>query len=368
MNFLYFPVVKKMKKCKILISILLALLIILPYTASGLAADDGYRAKQALSVTEGIEALRGQFESGYGPEAGGVSLDYKFYSPVGENDTTKYPIVMFLHGIGHGDYEGSQLDDSDMPYWSSAEFQARFSDAGGAFILLPRAPEEKKQYWGESFVEPLKALLDDFIATHAENVDTTRIAVTGSSAGGGMCWTMLEAFPGFFSCAFPMASTVTPDTDVIKAAKSTAIWVLASQKDPVVNYRLSTLKVWNKILKYNNHPENCRLSTFQNVYLPDGVTRASDNHHLASVITYDLHTHDEGLYPELETIDGSGNVVDLTSPNGLITWISSIHSDYDGTATKGTGNIDITKFSSFMNAWQNWIYYIVHIFQRMLGL
>ena len=327
-----------------------------------------YTSKKALPLSKGLDALKGQFESYYGPRANGYALDCKFYSPVGKNDKTKYPIVIFLHGIGHGDYEGKQLEDSSMPYWSSAEFQARFSDAGGAFILLPRCPEQNKEYWNEGFIEPLRALLDAFIEEHRDNVDTTRIAVTGSSAGGGMCWLMLEAFPGFFSCVIPLASTVTPSTDVIKAAKGTAIWIIASQKDPVVNYNFSTLKIWKKVLKYNDHPENCRLSTFQNVYKPDGEP-ASDNHHLAEVITYDLHMHGEKSYPELETIDGCGNVVDLTSPNGLITWISSIHSGFDGSRSdRPTGDLNYSLWTRIQNGWQNYLYSIVRIFQIALGL
>ena len=357
----------KVKSFKAIISVLSAVIIVLSCMFVPAYACKAM-GRKAASVSEGIEALRDQFEKFQGPEKNGYALDARFYSPVGNNDSTKYPIVIFLHGIGHGDYEGSQLDDSFMPFWSSAEFQSRFSDAGGAFILLPRAPEDSKAYWNESFVEPLRALLDAFIEEHKDNVDTTRIAITGSSAGGGMCWHMLEAFPDFFSCAFPLASTVTPSTDTIKAAKSTAIWILASEKDPVVNYKTSTLKIWKKIVEYNDNPQNCRLSTFQKVYKPDGEP-ASDNHHLATVITYDLHTTDEGLYPELETIDGLGNVLDLTSPNGIITWISSIHSGNSGEASEGgTGNLKYNFLTKIANFLQNKLYYVVHLVQTALGL
>lgn len=323
--------------------------------------------KETLSVSAGAKALRGEFDSGVGPKTKGYALDYKYFSPVGENDDTKYPIVIFLHGIGHGDYVGSQLDDSDMAYWASTEFQARFDDAGGAFILMPRSPEEKLIYWGEGLIEPLRALIDDFIAQHKDNVDTTRIAITGSSAGGGMVWFMLEAYPQYFSAAFPIASTKTPVRSEVKDAHETAIWLIASKKDPIVNYAFSTLKIWDDIVETNDHPENCRLSSFSTVYNPDGK-KSSDNHHLANVITYDLHTHDEGIYPDVETVDGLGNVVDLTSPNGLISWISSIHSDYDGTPASGTGEFFMTIFSHIIHFLRNGMLFGVHIIQEILGL
>lgn len=347
--------------------ILIILSVVLAFSALPMSVNAEYVPKEALSVSDGIEALRGQFEAGKAPKDGLYSLDYRYYSPVGTEDTNKYPLVIFLHGIGHGDHEGSQLNDSDMPYWSSKEFQARFDNAGGAFILLPRAPEEYNLYWSEDFIKPLRALIDDFIAQHKDNIDTTRIAITGSSAGGGMVWFLLEAFPYYFASAFPIASTETPTSTVVKRAADTSIWIIASEKDPIVNYQTNTLHIWNMIKKYNNNVSNCRLSTFGTVYNPDG-TKSSDNHHLAGVITYDLHMHGELNYPDLETIDGNGNIVDITSPNGLIKWISNTYSDYDGTPSEGTGEMYYNVFERVIAALRNGVFHVVHIIQVILGL
>lgn len=345
---------------KKIISILLAALI----TALSFSFYSFAEPKRPLPVSAGIETLRNQFEPAVAPETNGYALDYEYYSPVGKNDTTKYPIVIFLHGIGHGEYEGSQVDDSGMPYWSSAELQARFSD-GGAFIVLPRAPEEKNEFWGESFLEPLRVLIDDFIAQHKDNVDTTRISISGSSQGGAMVWMMLKAYPEYFATAFPIASTKTPTSSLIKNTSSTAIWMLASKFDPIINYNLSTLSIWHKICRHNDHPENCRLSTFGTVYNPDG-TKSSDNHHLANVITFDLHTLSDGPYPEMITEDGLGNEVDTTSPNGLIKWISTVHSDFTGKAESPERNVNI--FEYIIQIFRNFLLQIVHIVQVILGL
>lgn len=344
---------------KVISALLAALILVFSVSISPSAAP-----KEALPVSAGIEALRGQFKSGIAPEANGYALDYEYYSPAGKNDNTKYPIVIFLHGIGHGEETGSQLADSGMPYWSSAELQARFSD-GGAFILLPRAPEENNEFWGESFIEPLHVLIDDFIKQHKDNVDTTRIAISGSSQGGAMVWMMLKAYPEYFSAAFPIASTKTPSADLIEKCSSTAIWMLASKFDPIINYNLSTLAIWNKICKYNDHPENCRLSTFGTVYNPDG-TKSSDNHHLANVITFDLHTLKDEPYPEMITEDGLGNEVDTASPNGLIKWISSVHSDFTGIAESPERNVNF--FEEIIQFFRNGLLQVVHIVQVILGL
>lgn len=324
----------------------------------------GAASKKPLPTSAGIKALRGQFESAVAPGAGGFALDYEYYSPVGASDNTKYPIVIFLHGIGHGSYVGSQLADSDMAYWTSSELQSRFTQ-GGAFIVLPRAPENWNAFWGESLIEPLHALIDDFIKQHKNNVDTTRIAISGSSQGGAMVWMMLDAYPEYFSAAFPIASTEAPSAALVQKASGTAIWLIASSKDPVVNYTLSTMPIWNRVCNYNAHPENCRLSTLGTVYLPNG-SKSSDNHHLAGVITYDLHTLGNGNYPEMTTVDGNGNTVNMTSPNGLIKWISTVHSDFTGKKESSGSGVNI--FERVLEFLRNIGLRIVRVFQIILGL
>ena len=319
--------------------------------------------KTALPLSAGIGALRGQFSSGTAPKTGGYTLDYRYYSPAGNGDTNKYPLVIFLHGIGHGEREGSQLADSDMAYWTSAELQARFT-SGGAYILLPRSPENLNIFWGDTLVEPLRALIDDFIKKNP-NVDTTRIAISGSSQGGAMVWKMLDAYPQYFSAAFPIASTEMPLPTTVSKASGTAFWLIASTKDPVVNYTLSTLPVWNMICNNNDNPGNCRLTSFGTVYNPDG-SRSSDNHHLAGVITFDLHTINDGNFSGVTTVNGYGQTVDISAPNGLIRWISSVRSNFKGPGeSKPSG---LNPLAVFIDTVRNFFLEIVHIVQVILGL
>ncbi len=142
-----------------------AIISLLCILVSSVAMSVGASSKVTLPTSAGIEALRAEFESGVAPEAGGYALDYCYYSPAGKSDSEKYPLVIFLHGIGHADYVGAQLADSDMPYWASTELQSRF-ESGGAYILLPRCPEDTLVFWNTDLIEPIRALIDDFIATH----------------------------------------------------------------------------------------------------------------------------------------------------------------------------------------------------------
>ncbi len=346
------------------IAVLMVLcLAVLPLSISAAAAPS---RKEALPTSAGIQALRDEFESDVAPEAGGYALDYCYYSPVGENDNTKYPLVIFLHGIGHADYPNSQLDDSDMPYWASSELQSRFT-SGGAFVLLPRAPEDKLIYWGDTLIESLRAVIDDMIAKHGDNIDTTKIFIGGSSAGGEMTWNMAIAFPEYFAGIFPIAGTGSVTKNQVAMCSDVAIWMISSKLDPAVNYTLVTLPLWDNVRDTNAHPENCRLSSFDSVTEPAGNS-ASDNHHMAKVVTYDLHMLDGSTYPDLTTVNGNDEVVNLDSPNGIIYWMNSVSSEYDGTPGEDSGNINVNFMTQLFGFFRNMMLKVVNIFQRMLGL
>ncbi len=348
---------------KKLLSVLLTVCVLVSCLCIGVSASG---SKSALSTSAGIQALREQFNSDVAPKAGGYALDYCYYSPVGNNDNTKYPLVIFLHGIGHADYAGAQLDDSDFPYWASSELQSRFTE-GGAFILLPRAPEHKLVYWGTSLIESLRAVIDDMIAKHGDNIDTSKIFIGGSSAGAEMTWNMIVAFPDYFAGAFPIAATGTVTAANVKTCSDVAIWMIASTKDPVISYVGITQPLWNNVCAYNKHPENCRLTSLGSVVEPAGSS-ASDNHHMAKVVTYDLHMLDGSTYPNATTVDGNGNTLSLVSPNGLIYWMNSVSSSYGGDEGDGSGNVNVNVLTQALSVIRNFFLKIVNIFQRLFGL
>ena len=178
---------------------------------------------------------------------------------------------------------------------------------------------------------------------------------------------MIVAFPEYFAGAFPIAATGSVSESDVLYCSDVAIWMIASKKDPVVNYTTITTPLWNKVVKYNADPASCRLSSFDSVIEPAG-NAASDNHHLAKTVTYDFHLLDGSTYPNVTTKDGNGNTVSLTSPNGLIKWMNSLSSDFEGGASDGSGNVTVSIFDSIFGVIRNFVLKIVNIFQRILGL
>lgn len=318
-----------MKAFKKLLSIVLALVFALSCvsTASALSLEDDYAA------------LCEEFIFGEGPVVDGYSIDYRYFSPVsGEDDTTKYPLVVWLHGMGDGAEEGRQVTKSQIAYWATDEFQARFQSAGGAYILAARSREENGKYWDNDLVEPLKAAIEEFVAEN-ENVDTTRIYVGGYSMGGKMTLKMSVAYPEMFAAAFPICPAWSVPDEYIDCIADLPIWLTSSSRDPLVNYHLAVTPAWNRMMSASNVAEDCRFSTLTKVCYADG-TKTSSSHHAWFAVNYDMFAIDNGAYPYMTTVNGVGEEVTLTYPDGMISWLSQFTSDYDGTPIEGMGNLE----------------------------
>ena len=282
-----------------------------------------------------MEELIGKFEYGVGPEIDGHAVDYRYYSPAGEDDDAKYPLVVWIHGMGDGAYDGKQIEKNDFPKWASDEFQSRFAQ-GGAYLLAPRSPEEKGLFWPDELIYPLRAAIDDFIANNA-NVDTTRIYIGGYSMGGKMTLKMAVAYPEMFAAAMPICPAWVPGEEATALLADMPIWLTSSPADPLVNYFGWVTTAWQNIIAQSEVAESCRFSTLSLACYPNGKLTSS-NHHAWYAVANDMFSSDNGAYPRMKTVNGVGENVELTYPDGMISWLSSFSSDYDGTPAAGKGN------------------------------
>lgn len=318
-----------MKKC---LSFLLALICLFTAASGALAVD----------LKPEFETLKAQFVAGEGPVAGDYSVDYRYFSPVGENDSTKYPLVIWLHGMGEGGEEGAQIQKNNIAYWASDEFQSRFQPAGGAFILAARSREEDSNTWENSILLALRAAIDDFIAKNKDNIDLSRIYVGGFSMGGKMTFKMAIAYPEMFAAIFPICPAWSPSADKLELIKDIPVWITSSRKDPLVNFYLNVIPTWEKLCSVSNVVEDCRLTAVGTVCHADG-TRADSGHHSWFAVNSDMFGVDDNPYPNTYTRNGLNKTVALTSPDGMISWLSSHTSDYDGAPATDMGNLEGAK-------------------------
>lgn len=314
-----------MKAKKIISLILCTLLLACSFSLSSFAKYDE------------LQSLKELFVFGKGPETEGYSIDYRYYSPVKEGDTTKYPLVIWLHGMGDGAYDGRQVERSNIAYWASDDFQSRFKNAGGAFILAARSVEEQQLYWTDSLIFPLRSAIDDFISKNAENIDVKRIYVGGYSMGGKMTLKMAAAYPEMFAAAFPICPAWVPGEEAAKVLGDTPIWLTSGVPDPLVNYFTWVTPTWNYLVSYSNNPESLRFSSLSVVTYESGIPTSSAHHSWFSV-NHDMFSEKNGNYPFMSTVDGNGKKLELTYPDGMISWLSGFESSFDGSAATDSGN------------------------------
>ncbi len=315
-------------KLKKLTAIILSLIMLFGVTAA---------SSMAVSLDDGMDALNNQFQKGVGPETEGFTIDYRYFSPVGENDTTKYPLVVWLHGMGDGATEGKQVTEHEAAKWASDEYQSRFKGSEGAFIFAPRSLEEKGLFWADSLIYPLRAAIDDFICQNKANIDLSRIYVGGYSMGGRMTLKMAIAYPEFFAAAFPICPAWMPTAQQAEKIADMPVWLTSCVIDPLVNYFSSVRPTWNNIMTVSNVKEECRFSTLTVSTYANGVPNVS-GHHAWYAVNNDMFSSKNGDYPMMSTVNGLGEKVKLTYPDGMISWLSGFTSDYDGAVATNSGN------------------------------
>lgn len=302
----------------------LALILAMTLLLSGFTFGFGGRFNSwGRSRTQSYLDLNQRFQSGIGPTVNGHAFDYKYYQPTGSGGS--YPLVIWLHGMGHGSYPGSQLQNNNISNWSSSELQSRFS-SGGAYILCPRCPEDKGLYWwnfdGTDLTATLKGLIDDFIAQHPD-IDTSRIYIGGFSLGGNMTVQMCQAYPDFFAAAFPVCPALDPTEDYdLDAISTMPMWIVASSQDPRVPYSAVVKSFWEDLCSSTKVPGLCRLSTIGQVLRSNGQ-KANSDHQSWLAVTADMFTSEDEPYYNMTTVNGAGTKVELSYPRGMISWLSA---------------------------------------------
>ena len=286
-----------------------------------------------IPIDSGIDALRDQFVFGTGPNVNGTVIDYYAFTPE-IHGSDKYPLVVWLHGLISGGYPGRQITRNDISYWASAEFQSRFVN-GGAYILAPRSPEPVAD-WADYLQKPVKDTIDAFIAENADHIDTTRVYIGGLSMGGKMTLKMIAAYPEMFAAGFPCSPYFALTDSVAEGVKNTPIWQLSSKNDCYMGYNTWIKPDWEKLVSKSNRKSDIRITWFDTALKPDG-SRPGTTHDTWHAATYDMFMFDNSEFTGSVTLDGNGNRVTLTYPNGMISWLCSFTSDYHPAVSAKTG-------------------------------
>jgi len=180
-------------------------------------------------------------------------LRYAYFEPKAEG---KYPLVVWLHGAGEGGTDLRLVNTGNRVTAISAEdIQSKLG--GAAAILVPQSPtvwmDDGEEILGRSnesiYVRPLKALIDEFIASRPQ-IDTERIYIGGPSNGGFMTIRMLRDYPGFFAAGVAVCTPWYQENitnEALAAIRQTPVWLVHSKSDTIVPVYDSALPLYHAL-------------------------------------------------------------------------------------------------------------------------
>ena len=286
------------------------------FAASAAEADESARSSaSAPPVSVGYDGLLNHWTV----TAADNGKKYAFYSPVIDaNDTTKYPVVIYIHGLFHG-WTDKSFVKNGLVYWCGREMQDKFRE-GGAHLIAPKIPELTIT---SAYDDEVMGIIKDYVSQNINNVDTEQIYIMGGSAGGGLAWKLIINNPDYFAKGVLLCATGIVSADKAKKAANVPVWEVSANTDPLVNILFQTA-TWNNVAKHSNVKDRCRWTRFSGqVTCPDG-SHPFISHFLAKTIGYNFCTvADKKMFSGMSTVNGNGESVALSWDNSIVEWLQS---------------------------------------------
>ncbi|BFT72804.1 dienelactone hydrolase family protein [Paenibacillus sp. P36] len=152
-----------------------------------------------------------------------ANMNYQLYLPHddGINRDTKFPLIVFLHGVKKRGEDISLLDNYGLTWIAEGKSDFPF------IIVTPQCPTDSN--WVEEF-HCVKALVDEMIMNYP--VDAERVYLTGFSMGGNGTWDFASRAPELFSAVVPISGWFEPGQ--ANLLKDIPIWAFHCVDDDVV--------------------------------------------------------------------------------------------------------------------------------------
>lgn len=166
----------------------------------------------------------------------------EYVPPDYHNNSDKYPVVVFLHGIGE---RGASTTDPAALRESVQRVTAwgppAWVNKGEQFPFILISPQLKNTYgsWPTWYV--LEVI--EYVKTYLR-IDEKRIYLTGLSLGGGGAWWTAQDHPELFAALAPVCGGMnTPSKACRIAAENLPVWAFHGDKDAVVSVSKSITMV-----------------------------------------------------------------------------------------------------------------------------
>jgi dienelactone hydrolase len=161
-------------------------------------------------------------------------IAYYEYVPSEYNvNSNKYPVVIFLHGIGERGPNTTDIQVLKDNIYKVAKIGPPMHVKNGTkfpFILI--SPQLKNNYgtWPSSYVMEVI----NYVKTYLR-IDERKIYITGLSLGGGGAWVTMQDYPELFAAAVPVCGGYNSPSKGYKiAAENLPVWASHGSLDDVV--------------------------------------------------------------------------------------------------------------------------------------
>jgi predicted esterase len=181
----------------------------------------------------------------------GVFIGFYEFKPTDYTPTKKYPLIVFMHGIGergNGTSELSRVKAQGIPKYISYGHKMTFTWNGKTETFLVLSPQLSSSYgsWPSFYAEEMIKYAKTNLS-----IDTNRIFVTGLSLGGGGTWkyaiTSLNNSKAIAGLA-PVCGTQQSGDFCNIAKANLPVWAFHSENDATV----SVMATKNQINAVNN--------------------------------------------------------------------------------------------------------------------
>ncbi len=200
----------------IVLTILAVVAITIPATS---------QARQpAVAIAAGTQVAR--------PLPNAAGLGYYEYLPDGYGGGTRYPLIIFFHGLGERGNGSTEL--ARVLKHGPPKLIANGKDFP-AIVISPQLSTQNFTWKGE-----ITTPFVDYILSHYA-VDRDRIYITGLSLGGGGTWIYAKNHPDLVAAVVPICGTES--STGYAALAGMPLWAFHSEADGTVPYNRTTTKL-----------------------------------------------------------------------------------------------------------------------------
>lgn len=214
----------------------------------------------------------------------GIKLTYASFMP--ETNSSKIPLIIWLHGGGEGGTDPSIAILANKAYnYAAPAIQRHF---GAAAVLAPQTPtrwmhgvsgNSTRGQEDDIYHKAIMGLVDQYVKAHP-NIDKNRIYVGGCSNGGYMSLKLLIENPSYFAAGYISSlayfDEFVSDKDLLKL-KNIPIWLVHSQDDETTVADKTATPLYHRLIK--SGARNVHYSLFDHVIDITGQYGGSSYHY-----------------------------------------------------------------------------------------